>query len=87
MVATEDTVEAGQVSEATQTAVQLGTPSEQKQTPQTASDERRRISAFFPCFNDAGTIASMVLEALVVLRELAGEYEVIVIENGSTDYA
>ncbi|HEX2184478.1 MAG TPA: glycosyltransferase, partial [Chloroflexota bacterium] len=48
---------------------------------------QRRISAFFPCFNDAGTIASMVMEALVVLRELASEYEVIVIENGSTDYA
>lgn len=48
---------------------------------------QRRISAFFPCFNDAGTIASMVMEALVVLRELANEYEVIVIENGSTDYA
>ncbi|MCS6803275.1 MAG: glycosyltransferase family 2 protein [Chloroflexota bacterium] len=47
----------------------------------------RRISAFFPCFNDAGTIASMVIEALVVLRELADEYEVIVIENGSVDYA
>ena len=48
---------------------------------------RRPISAFFPCFNDAGTIASMVMEALVVLRELASEYEVIVVENGSTDYA
>jgi glycosyltransferase involved in cell wall biosynthesis len=48
---------------------------------------RRAISAFFPCFNDAGTIASMVMEALVVLRELAADYEVIVIENGSTDYA
>jgi glycosyltransferase involved in cell wall biosynthesis len=48
---------------------------------------QRRISAFFPCFNDAGTIASMVMEALVVLRDLAVEYEVIVIENGSTDYA
>ncbi|MFN8535472.1 MAG: glycosyltransferase family 2 protein [Dehalococcoidia bacterium] len=47
----------------------------------------RQISAFFPCFNDAGTIASMVIEALVVLRELADEYEVIVIENGSLDYA
>ncbi len=47
----------------------------------------RRISAFFPCFNDAGTIASMVLEALVVLRELASDYEVVVIENGSSDYA
>ena len=29
----------------------------------------------------------MVMEALVVLRELALDYEVIVIENGSTDYA
>ena len=29
----------------------------------------------------------MVMEALVVLRTLASEYEVIVIENGSTDYA
>ncbi|NDF37626.1 MAG: glycosyltransferase family 2 protein, partial [Proteobacteria bacterium] len=47
---------------------------------------RRPISAFFPCFNDAGTIASMVMEALVVLRELASEYEVVVVENGSTDY-
>lgn len=47
----------------------------------------RPISAFFPCFNDAGTIASMVMEALVVLRELSDDYEVVVIENGSTDYA
>ncbi|MDQ3699882.1 MAG: glycosyltransferase family 2 protein [Chloroflexota bacterium] len=49
--------------------------------------QKRPISAFFPCFNDAGTIASMVMEALVVLRELAADYEVIVVENGSTDYA
>lgn len=49
--------------------------------------KRRNISAFFPCFNDAGTIASMVMEALVILRELAADYEVVVIENGSTDYA
>lgn len=47
----------------------------------------RRISAFFPCFNDAGTIASMVMEALIVLRDLATDFEVVVIENGSTDYA
>jgi glycosyltransferase involved in cell wall biosynthesis len=49
--------------------------------------EPRRISAFFPCFNDAGTIASMVMEVMVVLRELGAEYEVVVVENGSTDYA
>ena len=47
----------------------------------------RGISVFFPCFNDAGTIPSMVMEALTVLRRLTRTYEVIVIENGSTDYA
>ena len=47
----------------------------------------RGISVFFPCFNDAGTIPSMVMEALTVLRGLTRTYEVIVIENGSTDYA
>jgi glycosyltransferase involved in cell wall biosynthesis len=52
----------------------------------------RSLSVFFPCFNDAGTIASMVMEAMVVLRDLAaagrvGAYEVVVVENGSTDYA
>jgi glycosyltransferase involved in cell wall biosynthesis len=47
----------------------------------------RKISCFFPCFNDAGTIASMVMEAMVVLRELTRDYEVVVVENGSTDYA
>ncbi len=52
-----------------------------------AQRQRRRVSAFFPCFNDAGTIASLVIEALTVLRDLADDYEVIVIENGSTDYA
>jgi glycosyltransferase involved in cell wall biosynthesis len=57
-----------------------------------AAPPRRSLSVFFPCFNDAGTIASMVMEALVVLRGLAaaggvGTYEVVVVENGSTDYA
>src|SRR6266508_1724914 len=51
------------------------------------STGQRSISAFFPCFNDAGTIASMVMEALVVLREITSDYEVVVIENGSSDYA
>ena len=43
------------------------------------------IAAFFPCHNDAGTIASMVLEALVVLAALTDDFEVIVVENGSRD--
>jgi glycosyltransferase involved in cell wall biosynthesis len=44
------------------------------------------ISAFFPAYNDAGTIASMVVTALLTLRQLSDDYEVIVINDGSKDH-
>ena len=44
------------------------------------------ISVFFPAYNDAGTIASMVLAALHTCNRLTDDFEVIVVENGSTDY-
>lgn len=43
------------------------------------------ISAFFPALNDEGTIAQMVTEALAVLATLSDDYEVIVVNDGSTD--
>jgi glycosyltransferase involved in cell wall biosynthesis len=50
------------------------------------SRARPGISVFFPAYNDAGTIASMVIEADRTCRALTDDYEVIVVENGSTDY-
>lgn len=47
---------------------------------------RPSISAFFPAYNDAGTIGSMVVAMLETLAEISDDYEVIVVENGSTDY-
>jgi len=44
------------------------------------------ISAFFPAYNDGGTIASMVIGVLPVLRKLTDDYEVIVVNDGSGDY-
>lgn len=44
------------------------------------------ISAFFPAYNDAGTIASMVITVLLTLRELSDDYEVIVVNDGSRDH-
>ena len=44
------------------------------------------ISAFFPAYNDGGTIASMVVSALMTLRECAEDYEVVVVNDGSADY-
>jgi glycosyltransferase involved in cell wall biosynthesis len=44
------------------------------------------ISAVFPAYNDGGTIPSMILTALVALRQVTDDYEVIVTEDGSSDY-
>ena len=44
------------------------------------------ISAFFPAYNDAGTIASMVVLADRTLRRLTDDYEVIVVNDGSVDH-
>ncbi|MGQ9888184.1 MAG: glycosyltransferase family 2 protein [Aggregatilineales bacterium] len=50
------------------------------------AQQRLSISAFFPAYNDGGTIASMVLSAILVLEELTDDYEVIVVNDGSKDY-
>ena len=46
---------------------------------------RPSISAFFPCYNDAPTIAGLVRDADYQLRQLADDYEVIVVNDGSSD--
>jgi glycosyltransferase involved in cell wall biosynthesis len=48
--------------------------------------QRPGISAFFPASNDGGTIGSLVVTTLNTLAELTDDYEVIVVENGSSDY-
>lgn len=48
--------------------------------------QRPSISAIFPAYNDGGTIGSLVVTTLHTLAELTDDYEVIVIENGSSDY-
>ena len=53
---------------------------------QTSYLKRPSISVFFPAYNDGGTIASMVLAALVTCRRLTDDYEVIVINDASQDY-
>ncbi len=45
----------------------------------------KSLSIFFPCYNDAGTIGSMVAAADVVASEFTDDYEIIVVDDGSTD--
>ncbi len=44
------------------------------------------VSAIFPAFNDGGTIPSMILTALMALRQVTDDYEIIVTDDGSSDY-
>lgn len=43
------------------------------------------ITVFFPAYNDAGTIASLVKNALDTLTGLTSDFEVLVVDDGSTD--
>src|SRR5213078_1367825 len=46
---------------------------------------RCSISIFFPAFNDEGTIAELVRNALELLPTLTSDYQVLVIDDGSID--
>ena len=45
------------------------------------------VSAFFPCFNDDGTIASLVVRANETLQKVTTDYEIIVVDDGSSDHS
>jgi glycosyltransferase involved in cell wall biosynthesis len=45
----------------------------------------RSLSVFFPCYNERENIESLVFEAAEVLDGLGREYEIIVVDDGSTD--
>ena len=45
------------------------------------------LSIFFPCYNDAGTIASMVALADETAKNITDAYEVIVVDDGSSDHS
>jgi len=43
------------------------------------------VTVFFPCYNDAGTIPTMIVRALQTLPQVSDDYEIVVINDGSTD--
>jgi glycosyltransferase involved in cell wall biosynthesis len=53
----------------------------------TASDQATApgLSVFFPAYNDCGTIASLVITAIQSASKLTPNYEVIVVDDGSSD--
>jgi glycosyltransferase involved in cell wall biosynthesis len=51
------------------------------------SDVRPSLTVFFPCYNDAATIGSLVAAADRVAREFTDDYEIIVVDDGSSDHS
>lgn len=51
----------------------------------TSITTRKSISVFFPCFNDSKSIGHLIDDAFEVLKKLTNDYEVIVVEDGSSD--
>jgi len=43
------------------------------------------LSVFFPCYNEEKNVEQLVNEALQVLNGLVQKYEIIIINNGSSD--
>ncbi len=43
------------------------------------------ISVFFPCYNEAENIAPLVDKTLTILSKLTGDFESIIVDDGSTD--
>lgn len=46
---------------------------------------RYSISAFFPAYNDAGSIVEIVRKTMSMLPKVADDYEIVVVDDGSTD--
>ncbi|MHC4741326.1 MAG: glycosyltransferase family 2 protein [Planctomycetota bacterium] len=43
------------------------------------------ISVFFPCYNEEANVGALVEKACAVLDELATDYEIIIVNDGSSD--
>jgi glycosyltransferase involved in cell wall biosynthesis len=54
-------------------------------TQTTESPKRHSISMFFPCFNEQATVESLTRKSISVLEKLTDDFEVIIVNDGSTD--
>jgi glycosyltransferase involved in cell wall biosynthesis len=54
-------------------------------TPVNKPPELESISVFFPCYNEAGNLQRVYSSASAVLKSIALDYEIILVNDGSTD--
>jgi len=46
----------------------------------------RSVTIFFPAYNDAATIPSMVISAFLTVQRITDDFEIIVVNDGSSDH-
>jgi len=49
------------------------------------ADEALSLSVFFPCYNEEANVERTTLAALKACRRITGDFEVIIVNDGSTD--
>lgn len=50
-----------------------------------SANKKPSISVFFPCYNDERTIVKLAEKAVSILKKIASDWEIIVIDDGSQD--
>ncbi len=50
-----------------------------------STDYRPSISVFFPCHNEAAAIEALIRKTIDVLEAISTDYEIIIVDDGSTD--
>ena len=50
-----------------------------------SKSKKYSISVFFPCYNDEKSIKNLVEDIFLILKKLTSDFEVIVIDDGSSD--
>jgi len=62
---------------------------QQKNVKEPAASEtdgaEKSISVFFPCYNEQGNVAKTVKQAVLILEKLGADFEVIIVDDGSSD--
>ncbi len=53
--------------------------------PQAAPTHPISITVFFPCYNEQGNVRRVVERAIDVLEKLRADYEILVVDDGSSD--
>jgi glycosyltransferase involved in cell wall biosynthesis len=53
--------------------------------PDTRPGKPVGLSFFFPAYNDAGTIGSLVIRAVQAISRLTPDFEIVIVNDGSTD--